>query len=165
MRTRETFIERYALSHMNTANQIIHLICVPAIFMASIALAWLVPVGRFMPGIPADWAIWINLGTLAAVPMAVFYARLGASSLLTGLLWLAVSYAACIAIQAAGASLLWIGLAVWVAAWAVQIYGHKLEGAKPSFADDLVFLLIGPLFVQDKLVRLFTTGSIHPVAH
>jgi uncharacterized membrane protein YGL010W len=35
----------------------------------------------------------------------------------------------------------------------VQFWGHKVEGAKPSFADDLVFLLIGPLFVQQKLQR------------
>jgi uncharacterized membrane protein YGL010W len=30
----------------------------------------------------------------------------------------------------------------------------KVEGAKPSLADDLVFLLIGPLFEQDKLVAI-----------
>jgi uncharacterized membrane protein YGL010W len=41
--------------------------------------------------------------------------------------------------------------AVWIAAWVVQLVGHNIEGAKPSFFDDLVFLLIGPLFVLDEL--------------
>ena len=50
-----------------------------------------------------------------------------------------------------GLSLFWTSAVLWVLSWAVQIYGHKVEGAKPSFADDLVFFLIGPLFVMDKL--------------
>jgi len=37
---------------------------------------------------------------------------------------------------------------VWIAAWALQVYGHKVEGKKPSFVEDLVFLLIGPIFVS-----------------
>ena len=36
-------------------------------------------------------------------------------------------------------------------AWAVQVWGHKVEGKKPSFTDDLVFLLVGPVFVSLEL--------------
>ncbi|HXG27873.1 MAG TPA: Mpo1-like protein [Nevskiales bacterium] len=44
---------------------------------------------------------------------------------------------------------------LWPAAWFVQLVGHNIEGAKPSFFDELVFLLIGPLFVLEELgVRL-----------
>ena len=39
-----------------------------------------------------------------------------------------------------------------VLAWVGQIIGHRLEGRKPAFLDDLRQLLIGPLFV---LVELF----------
>jgi uncharacterized membrane protein YGL010W len=42
---------------------------------------------------------------------------------------------------------------LWIAAWVLQFYGHQVEGAKPSFIEDLVFLLIGPLFVMDKVYR------------
>lgn len=163
MRSRQQFLDEYAKSHMNPANQVIHMICVPAIFAATAALGWVVPLGHLL-GLSAGWARWINLATLGAMPVLLFYARLGLPSLLSGLGWLAASFVACVAIQAAGAPLLWIAAAVWTAAWAVQFYGHKLEGAKPSFADDLLFLLVGPLFVQDKLGRLLRTGSIHPVA-
>ncbi len=165
MRSREQFIEKYAQSHANPANQVIHLVCVPAIFAATAALGWVVPLGRLLPRVPVEWAHWINLGTLGALPVLAFYARLGLPSLLTGLGWLALSFGACVAVQASGVSLLWSAAAVWLVAWVVQVYGHRLEGAKPSFLDDLVFLLIGPLFVQDKLLRLARTGSMHPVGH
>ena len=38
-------------------------------------------------------------------------------------------------------------------AWIGQFIGHKIEGKKPSFFDDLRFLLIGPLFVLSFLYR------------
>ena len=47
----------------------------------------------------------------------------------------------------------------------MQFYGHHVEGAKPSFADDVQFLLIGPLFVMQKFNRLITTGSLRPTVH
>ena len=31
--------------------------------------------------------------------------------------------------------------------WAIQFLGHKFEGKKPAFLDDLASLLIGPLFL------------------
>jgi len=44
-------------------------------------------------------------------------------------------------------------IAVFVVAWIGQFIGHKIEGKKPSFFDDLRFLLIGPLFVLGVLYR------------
>ena len=35
---------------------------------------------------------------------------------------------------------------IFVVAWILQFIGHKIEGKKPSFFQDLVFLLIGPLW-------------------
>jgi uncharacterized membrane protein YGL010W len=89
------------------------------------------------------------------VPAAYFYLRLSAGSLAMMTLWFAASVAGILAIQSAGLSVLWISVAVWAAAWIVQVYGHHVEGAKPSFADDVIFLLIGPLFVMHKLYRKF----------
>ncbi len=44
-------------------------------------------------------------------------------------------------------------IAIFVLAWIGQFIGHKIEGKKPSFLDDLRFLLIGPLFVLSFLYR------------
>ena len=48
-------------------------------------------------------------------------------------------------------NLLYASLTIFIFAWIGQFYGHKVEGAKPSFLKDLEFLLIGPLWVIQKL--------------
>ena len=51
--------------------------------------------------------------------------------------------------------LLVLAIAVFVLAWIAQFVGHKIEGRKPSFLTDLVYLLIGPAWVLTKLYRRF----------
>jgi uncharacterized membrane protein YGL010W len=51
------------------------------------------------------------------------------------------------------ASVLPLSIVIFVLAWIGQFIGHKIEGKKPSFFDDLRFLLIGPLFVLSVLYR------------
>lgn len=152
MRTRQQLMQEYLKSHRNPINSMIHVLCVPVIVFSSIGLAWAVPLGRWL-GLPADLAPYLNLATILALPLGLYYLRLSFASLITMTVWFALSVAGILAIQAAGAPLLPISAALWLLAWAVQVYGHKVEGAKPSFADDVVFLLIGPLFVTDKLYR------------
>ena len=38
-------------------------------------------------------------------------------------------------------------LIIFVLAWVGQFIGHKIEGKKPSFLDDVKFLLIGPIWL------------------
>jgi uncharacterized membrane protein YGL010W len=152
MRTRDELMHEYAKSHQNPTNSLIHVLCVPVIVFSTLGLAWLVPIGRWL-GLSADLAPYVNLATLAALPLGLFYLRLSFGSLLTMAVWFVLSGAGIVAIETAQLSLFWISAALWILSWAVQIYGHKVEGAKPSFADDLVFFLVGPLFVTDKLYR------------
>src|SRR5690606_7104551 len=49
--------------------------------------------------------------------------------------------------------LLWLAVGVFVVAWIAQFIGHRIEGRKPSFLTDLVYLLIGPAWVLSKLYR------------
>jgi uncharacterized membrane protein YGL010W len=44
-----------------------------------------------------------------------------------------------------------ISIGLFVIAWIGQFYGHKIEGKKPSFLEDLQFLLIGPAWVFEKI--------------
>jgi uncharacterized membrane protein YGL010W len=46
----------------------------------------------------------------------------------------------------AGAALAW-AFAIFTVGWAIQFLGHRFEGMKPAFYDDVAQLLIGPLFV------------------
>ena len=45
-----------------------------------------------------------------------------------------------------GAWLAW-GMGFFVVGWAIQFVGHWYEGRKPAFVDDLIGLLVGPMFV------------------
>ena len=50
---------------------------------------------------------------------------------------------------AAQSTSLWLGWGVglFVLGWAIQFLGHYYEGKKPAFVDDLMGLLVGPLFL------------------
>jgi uncharacterized membrane protein YGL010W len=51
------------------------------------------------------------------------------------------------------AALLWLAATVLVLAWIGQFAGHAIEGRRPSFTTDLAYLLIGPAWLADKLMR------------
>jgi uncharacterized membrane protein YGL010W len=163
MQSLDRYLVEYAQSHRNAVNQAIHVVCVPLIYFSSLGLAWCVPVGHWLPGLPLAWQDGLNLATLSLIPQLLFYFRLSPGSALTGLLWMALSLAAILAIEYAQLPLLWICASVWIAAWIGQFYGHKVEGAKPSFAKDLVFLLIGPLFVSNKIMRMLGATASRPI--
>jgi len=50
-------------------------------------------------------------------------------------------------------TLLYSAIAIFVVAWIAQFIGHKIEGKKPSFLTDLVYLMIGPIWVLSKFYR------------
>lgn len=146
--TLKDYLTEYGKSHRNPVNQRIHFVCVPAILISTLALAWLVNLQLL---VDAEGARWINLATVGALMTVPFYWRLGVRALVAMTLFSALALVCILAIEASGLPLWAVAAAVWIAAWAVQLIGHKIEGAKPSFSDDMKFLLIGPLFVLDEL--------------
>ena len=89
---------------------------------------------------------------LAAICMP-FYLRMSVGMTALMGVWLALSLAAVVVVDRSALSLGWSAAALWLLAWAVQVWGHKVEGKKPSFVDDLVFLLVGPMFVSIELAH------------
>ncbi len=92
MRNLQTFLADYGESHQNPVNQWVHILCVPAIFVSTLGLFWLLPLGQWL-GLEGAWAYWVNGGTLLAAICMPFYFRmsLGMTVLMAG--WLAVSLA------------------------------------------------------------------------
>lgn len=162
MMTLKQYLTEYGKTHRNPTNQWIHFVCVPAIFVSTLALGWLVSLELF--GVEAPWARWMNLTTVGgALIYLFFYARLGARVMLAMALYSAAALAIILAIEASPLPLWAVAAGVWIAAWIVQLIGHNIEGAKPSFFDDLVFLLIGPLFVLEEFgVRLEASRGHEP---
>ena len=152
MKTAQNYFDEYAVSHQNSTNQTIHYICVPLIFFSVIGLLMSIPTtflentfGLYNPLIE-NWAAVIG------VFISIFYLRLGfwyfAEMLLVILLCIVGNFW-----LSNNVNLFYASIIIFVLAWIGQFYGHKIEGAKPSFLKDLQFLLIGPLWVIQKLSK------------
>jgi uncharacterized membrane protein YGL010W len=126
-------LAHYGESHRDPRNEKIHFVAIPLIMISLVGLLF-----SLHP--------WVAYGFLLA--SLVYYARLSLVWLVTmacaSVLMLAVVFAM-------GERTLIISLLVFVAAWIAQFVGHKLEGRKPSFFEDLQYLWVGPIFVLSKL--------------
>jgi len=132
----DVLLARYAESHQHRTNELIHCLCVPAIVLALLGLCWalspLLAVGLVLVSL----AYYCTLSPPFALGML----------LMAGAMLLVLAGLPSRAVLPASA-------AVFVIAWIGQFIGHKIEGKKPSFFEDVRFLLIGPLFVLSLFYR------------
>lgn len=151
MKTLHEWFEEYGVSHKNVTNKKIHYICVPLIFFSVVGLFMSIPNSileplSFLHPVFANWAFVILVFVL------LFYFRL---STVMGLKMLLFT-AACLVgnyFIAQTLPLVWFSIALFAVGWIGQFYGHKIEGKKPSFLKDLQFLLIGPAWVIDNVIK------------
>jgi uncharacterized membrane protein YGL010W len=98
----------------------------------------------------AAWS-WTPIAAYALIALSVaFYAFLS-PAIAIGML--GVSAALVYPLTLLGAHALSTAAVVFVAAWVGQFIGHKIEGRKPSFLEDVKFLLIGPAWLLGHLYR------------
>jgi uncharacterized membrane protein YGL010W len=135
MRKVDELFERYGESHRNGANKAIHWVCVPLITWSVLAALWAASPAAACVGIGLAIAFyaWLSLPIAAGM--------LAASALMVlPLPWL-------------GPNTLPAAAGVFVLAWIGQFVGHAIEGRKPSFFDDVKFLLVGPAWLLHFLYR------------
>lgn len=148
-RTIHDWFNTYGGSHQNPTNKLIHWICVPTIYFCVVGLLYSVPV----PTIPSFSGPHL-LATLAIGLVGIFYLRLSLPIMVGMMLW---SLACLWLIQILDANFpypVWaVCVLLFVLAWIGQFYGHKIEGKKPSFLEDLKFLMIGPAWLMGFLYR------------
>ena len=132
----DILLAKYAESHQNPTNELIHFVCIPAIVFSLLGILWAIHPVVALAVVLGSMAYYLKLSRPFAMGMgAMSLLMLALLALLPGMTVLPVS------------------IAVFVVAWIGQFIGHKIEGKKPSFFDDLRFLLIGPLFVLSFLYR------------
>ncbi|MBY6185090.1 DUF962 domain-containing protein [Marinobacter hydrocarbonoclasticus] len=141
----QQWLNAYGVSHQNPINKTIHWICVPIIMWTVLALLWEV----HLPGQPA-----LNLAAVLIVISLLFYWRLS-RNLAIGMVFVTAAMVAIILWHQANLALpLWqSALTLFVVAWVFQFIGHKIEGKKPSFFEDIQFLLIGPIWLLSFIYR------------
>ena len=131
----DRLLAHYGQSHQNPKNELIHLIAIPLIMLSLVGMLF---------------ALHPYAAYLFIAASMVYYARLSVVFLLAMMLWSAITLAL---VYAMGTAVFPLSLAIFIGAWIMQFVGHKLEGKKPSFFEDLQYLWVGPLFV---LAKLFT---------
>ncbi len=146
MKSVNEWFQLYGQTHRHPLNQQIHKICVPAIYWSAVALLWALPRPAFMAHTTG-----LNWATILLVGALFFYLRLGFNYFIEMFLFSLVCLGLTMFIEIRNWPLAWIGGGVFVIAWIGQFYGHKVEGKKPAFLEDLAFLLIGPLWIFNSL--------------
>ena len=136
-----TLLSQYSDSHRNHTNELIHIVCVPLIVFSLLGIIWAVH----------------PLAAVAVVAASLYYYFQLSRPFAVGMLAMATAMLALLALLPP-ATVLALSIAIFVLAWVGQFVGHQIEGKKPSFLDDLRFLLIGPLFVLSFLYRRFNVA-------
>jgi uncharacterized membrane protein YGL010W len=155
MRKATELMVQYAAYHRDRRNITTHFIGIPLIVFAVGVL-----LGRptFALGglqLTPAWVLWAL--------SALWYLTRGnlvlgaAVSAVTGVL---IALAQPLAAGSVASWLTW-GVASFIVGWVLQFIGHYYEGRKPAFVDDIVGLLVGPMFVTGEL--LFALGLCKPL--
>jgi uncharacterized membrane protein YGL010W len=149
MKTLQEQLSKYASYHRDRRNVWTHFIGIPLIVVALTTL--LSPLT--LVGIPIEinghpGLLQVSVATASVLMASMYYLMLDVRYGLVMLLLLALAGAAGEQIVLASGSWWWAsGLGLFVVGWIFQFIGHHYEGRKPAFVDDLMGLLIGPLFV------------------
>lgn len=138
-------LDEYSESHQNSTNQLVHKFCVPAIVFSVIGFIMLIPSPAFFGVI--NWAI---IGIVLALG---YYLKLSVKYGLLMLPVLILIYYGNLVLLNMNL-LLQASIVIFIISWAIQFWGHKIEGKKPSFLKDIFFLLVGPLWVLKSIFKL-----------
>jgi len=135
MRKVDELFERYGESHRNKVNKAFHWVCVPLITWSVLAALW----------------AWSPVAAWAGIGLALgFYAWL---SLPIAAGMVAVLALMVLPLPLLGSNALMAAVIVFVLAWIGQFIGHVIEGKKPSFFEDVKFLMVGPAWLLGFVYR------------
>jgi len=132
--TKTELFTEYGAYHADSRNRICHAFGIPLIVLGILGLLHLVHLG------PVDLAV------VAAIAVLIYYAAIDVRGALISLVVFAILYLV-------AERLAWqVNLAAFILGWGFQFVGHKLEGTKPKFFENLVYLLIGPLYIFEEVL-------------
>lgn len=158
-RPAEILMVQYAHYHRDRRNIATHFVGIPLIFMA--IAVWLASPVWPVAGLALTPA-WLMWGLTSIWYLSRGHLLLGlGTSLVNGVL-VALAHAL-LASPLPWGMLAWqMGVALFVVGWVFQFVGHYFEGRKPAFVDDIVGLLVGPMFVVgEAMMALGLLGNLH----
>ena len=129
----DQLLAHYGENHQNPRNEVIHFIAIPLIALSLLGMLYALHPYVAYAFLVASMVYYVRLSLVFFASMALFSAAM-----------LAI-------VLALGQQVLPVSIAIFVGAWVLQFIGHKIEGKKPSFFEDVQYLWVGPLFVLAKL--------------
>jgi uncharacterized membrane protein YGL010W len=130
--TKTELFREYGSYHADRRNRVCHAFGIPLIVLGIMGLAHLVSLGP------------VDLAALAAIAVLIYYAAIDLRGALLSTVVFAILYEIAIRLP-------WqISLGAFVLGWVFQLVGHRFEGTKPKFLENLVYLLIGPLYIFEE---------------
>ena len=143
--TKAELFTEYASYHADRRNRACHAAGIPLILLGTMGVLHLGGVG------PVDLAMVAGVATLA------YYASIDVRGALICAAVFAILYFVAVRIP-------WqIDAAAFVIGWVFQLVGHRFEGTKPKFLENLIYLLIGPLYFFEEVFD-FVLGA-HGESH
>jgi len=151
MKKAQQWFDEYGVSHQNPTNKLIHWVCVPAIFFSVVGMLSAIPVSTLSGLVGERFA---HGGTLLILIGSLFYLTMSIGIFIGMLLVSCLVLLGINALALLQIAPVWlICFTVFVLAWIGQFIGHHIEGAKPSFFKDLLFLLVGPAWLLGFIYR------------
>lgn len=144
----ERWFGAYAHDYGRQASRSVHAACAALMLWSLVALLWCLPVP---PALGRDGA-WAGFAIAIA---ALYYWRLSRPlGLAMAVMLVAVGFFTHALHTSIGAGpLRWIALAALACGGAGIVFGHRGEGRAPGVRTSLVYLLIGPAWHVDALMR------------
>jgi uncharacterized membrane protein YGL010W len=140
---------QYAHYHRDRRNIATHLLGIPLIVLSIGVLLSGVTFSVAGEGLTLAWALW-------ALTSLWYLSRgdvlLGAATALVNGVLIAAAHAVPNLAHSSGLLVWQAGLGLLAIGWFLQFVGHYFEGRKPAFVDDLVGLLVGPMFVVGEVL-------------
>ena len=113
-----------------------------------------IPNALLLNVLPYVLSAFANWGNVVLIFVLLFYFRLsipiGIGMLIFSVLR-ALGYSSLLLITSVSPWL--VAVVIFVVAWIFQFIGHHIEGKKPSFLEDLQFLLIGPSWLLSFIYK------------
>ena len=132
---KEQLYAQYAEYHQDAWNRRAHAVGIPLIVLGLLGLLAQVHAG------PVDAA------AAAALAILIYYATIDVRGALISAVFFAILYII-------ARDLPWgVDVGAFVLGWVFQLVGHRFEGNKPKFMENLVYLLVGPLYFFQEPMR------------
>ena len=144
MKSLESYVNEYSESHQHSTNKLIHKFCVPAILFSILGILKAFPV-------PVIWPLWLDWSTIFIILILLYYSFFKNIRVMMAVLILLTPMI--ITLELLRPRFFILSVIIFIVSWIVQFIGHKIEKKKPSFLNDIFFLLIGPIWTMNSFAE------------